>query len=123
MSKKIKKNKYAINSPGSKKIKEQEERIKIRLEARTEMLAEFTTILAWVLRADYHFGKKRIEQLIEAVYEMKSDTNMEQYGQELLKVEDMPSQLLDEVGLDINELISKLVEKHLNRVKEKVNEK
>ena len=102
-----------------KKIKEQEQRLKIRLEARTEMLAEFTTILAWVLRANYHFGKKRIEQLIEAVYEMKSDTNMEQYGQELLKVEDMPQQLLEEVGLDINELINKLVEKHLNRVKEK----
>lgn len=123
MAKKIKRNKFSINSPGSKKIKEQEERLKIRLEARTEMLAEFTTILAWVLRANYHFGKKRIEQLIEAVYEMKSDTNMERYGQELLKVEDMPSQLLDEVGLDINELISKLVEKHLVRVKEKVNEK
>ena len=123
MAKKIKKNKFGITSPGSKKIKEQEDRLKIRLEARTEMLAEFTTILAWVLRANYHFGKKRIEQLIEAVYEMKSDTNMEQYGQELLKVEDMPSQLLDEVGLDINELIGKLVEKHLNRVKEKVNER
>lgn len=123
MAKKVKKNKFSITSPGSKKIKEQEDRLKIRLEARTEMLAEFTTILAWVLRANYHFGKKRIEQLIEAVYEMKSDTNMEQYGQELLKVEDMPSQLLDEVGLDINELISKLVEKHLIRVKEKVNEK
>jgi len=123
MAKKIKKNKFAINSPGSKKIKEQEERLKIRLEARTEMLAEFTTILAWVLRANYRFGKKRIEQLIEAVYEMKSDTNMEQYGQELLKVEDMPSQLMDEVGLDINELINKLVEKHLIRVKEKANEK
>lgn len=123
MAKKIKKNKFTINSPGSKKIKEQEERLKIRLEARTEMLAEFTTILAWVLRANYRFGKKRIEQLIEAVYEMKSDTNMEQYGQELLKVEDMPSQLMDEVGLDINELINKLVEKHLIRVKEKANEK
>lgn len=118
MAKKIKKNKFGLSKPGSKKEQEYNYKMKVRLEARKEMLEEFTTVLAWVLRAKYNFGKKRIEQMIEDVYELKSDTTMKEHGQDLLSIEDIPPQLLEEVGLDIYKLIGRLAWKHIQRIEE-----
>lgn len=65
MVKKIKKNSFSLSKVGSKKEKKRaveqvaDEFIKIqRMEARGEMLTEFSLVLAWVLRANYGFGKK-----------------------------------------------------------------
>lgn len=88
------------------------------MEARESMLKEFTLILAWVLRANYGFGKKRIENVISEVFELMSDTKMKEYGQDLLSVEDINPQLKEEVGLDVFELINNLATKHFNRVKD-----
>ena len=64
MAKKIKKNKFSISKPGAKQIKEFEQRKQLELDARANMLAEFTVLLAWVLRANHGYGKKRIVDFI-----------------------------------------------------------
>lgn len=123
MGKKIKKNSFSLPKVGSKKEKKRaaeqvaDEFIKIqRMEARGEMLTEFSLVLAWVLRANYGFGKKRIEQILTEVFELMSDTKMKDYGQDLLSVEDINPQLKEEVGLDVFELINELATKHFNRI-------
>lgn len=123
MGKKIKKNSFGLPKVGSKKEKKRaaeqvaDEFIKNhRMEARENMLREFTLILAWVLRANHGFGKKRIEQILTEVFELMSDTKMKDYGQDLLSVEDINPQLKEEVGLDVFELINELATKHFNRI-------
>lgn len=123
MGKKIKKNSFSIPKVGSKKEKKKaaaqvaDEFIKIqRMEARGEMLTEFSLVLAWVLRANYGFGKKRITRVVSDVFELMSDTKMKDYGQDLLSIDDLNPQLKTEVKLDMLALIDKLAVKHFNRV-------
>ena len=59
MAKKVKKNKFSISKPGARQTKEFEQRKQLELDARANMLAEFTVLLAWVLRANHGYGKKR----------------------------------------------------------------
>lgn len=60
MSKKVKKDLFGL----TKKNKFTLEDIRVqRMEARAEMLTEFTLMLAWTLRANYGYGKKRIEEV------------------------------------------------------------
>lgn len=118
MAKKIKKNPFGLQKVGQKKIIADAIIKNNRMEARESMLKEFTLILAWVLRANYGFGKKRIENVISEVFELMSDTKMKEYGQDLLSVEDINPQLKEEVGLDVFELINNLATKHFNRVKD-----
>ena len=121
MVKKIKKNKFGLSKPGSKKIVKlaADEYIKMnRMEARKEMLTEFSLVLAWVLRTKYNFGKKRIESMLTEVYELMSDTKMAQHGQDLLSVDDINPQLIEEIGLDMDKLIGQLALKHVERVEE-----
>ena len=86
------------------------------MEARGEMLTEFSLVLAWVLRANYGFGKKRITRVVSEVFELMSDTKMKEYGQDLLSIKDINPQLKDEVKLDVLALIDDLAVKHFNRV-------
>lgn len=86
------------------------------MEARGEMLTEFSLVLAWVLRANYGFGKKRITRVVSEVFELMSDTKMKDYGQDLLRIKDINPQLKNEVKLDVLALIDKLAIKHFNRV-------
>ncbi len=123
MGKKIKKNSFNLPKVGSKKEKKRaaeqvaDEFIKIqRMEARGEMLTEFSLVLAWVLRANYGFGKKRITRVVSEVFELMSDTKMKDYGQDLLSIKDINPQLKNEVKLDVLALIDKLAIKHFNRV-------
>lgn len=123
MGKKIKKNSFGLPKVGSKKEKKKaaeqvaDEFIKIqRMEARGEMLTEFSLVLAWVLRANYRFGKKRITRVVSEVFELMSDTKMKDYGQDLLSVDDINPQLKNEVKLDMLVLIDELAIKHFNRV-------
>ena len=90
MAKKIKKNKFGISKPGSKQTRKVEEIKQVELDARANMLAEFTVLLAWVLRANHGWGKKRIVDFIGEVFELKSDTEMYRYGQELLPLGAIP---------------------------------
>lgn len=46
MAKKIKRNKFSISKPGAKQIKKFEQRKQLELDARANMLAEFTVLLA-----------------------------------------------------------------------------
>ena len=46
MAKKIKKNKFSLSKPGTKQTKEFEQRKQLELDARANMLAEFTVLLA-----------------------------------------------------------------------------
>lgn len=117
MAKKIKKNKYSISKPGAKQTKELEQRKQLELDARANMLAEFTVLLAWVLRANHGWGKKRIVDFIGEVFELKSDTEMYRYGQELIPLGAIPDQLKEEIGLDVLGLIDELAGKHIERVK------
>ena len=119
MAKKIKKNKFSISKPGTKQAKEFEQRKQLELDARANMLAEFTVLLAWVLRANHGWGKKRIVDFISEVFELKSDTEMYRYGQELIPLGAIPDQLKEEIGLDVLGLIDELAGKHMERVKEK----
>ena len=112
MGKKIKKNYFGLPKVGSKKEKKRaaeqvaDEFIKIqRMEARGEMLTEFSLVLAWVLRANYGFGKKRITRVVSEVFELMSDTKMKDYGQDLLSIKDINPQLKNEVKLDVLALI------------------
>lgn len=123
MGKKIKKNSFSLPKVGSKKEKKKaaeqvaDEFIKIqRMEARGEMLTEFSLVLAWVLRANYGFSKKRITRVVSEVFELMSDTKMKDYGQDLLSIKDINPQLKNEVKLDVLALIDKLAVKHFNRV-------
>jgi len=118
MVKKIKKNKFSISKPGTKQIKEFEQRKQLELDARANMLVEFTVLLAWVLRANHGWGKKRIVDFIGEVFELKSDTEMYRYGQELLPLGAIPDQLKEEINLDVLGLIDELAGKHIERVKE-----
>ena len=122
MGKKIKKNSFSLPKVGSKKEKKRaaeqvaDEFIKIqRMEAREEMLTEFSLVLAWVLRANYGFGKKRITRVVSEVFELMSDTKMKEYGQDLLSIDDINPQLKNEVKLDVLALIDDLAVKHFNR--------
>lgn len=117
MAKKIKKNKFGISKPGAKQTKEFEQRKQLELDARANMLAEFTVLLAWVLRANHGWGRKRIVDFIGEVFELKSDTEMYRYGQELLPLGAIPDQLKEEIGLDVLGLIDELAGKHMERVK------
>ena len=118
MAKKIKKNKFGLSKPGTKQIKEFEQRKQLELDARANMLAEFTVLLAWVLRANHGWGKKRIVDFIGEVFELKSDTEMYRYGQELIPLGAIPDQLKKEINLDVLGLIDELAGKHIERVKE-----
>lgn len=117
MAKKIKKNKFEISKPGSKQTRKVEEIKQVELDARANMLAEFTVLLAWVLRANHGWGKKRIVDFIGEVFELKSDTEMYRYGQELLPLGAIPDQLKKEINLDVLGLIDELAGKHIERVK------
>lgn len=117
MAKKIKKNKFGLSKPGAKQIKKVEEIKQVELDAIANMLAEFTVLLAWVLRANHGWGKKRIVDFIGEVFELKSDTEMYRYGQELIPLGAIPDQLKEEIGLDVLGLIDELAEKHIERVK------
>lgn len=86
------------------------------MEARGEMLTEFSLVLAWVLRANYGFGKKRITRVVSEVFELMSDAKMKEYGQDLLSIKDINPQLKNEVKLDVLALIDELAIKHFNRV-------
>lgn len=119
MAKKIKKNKFSISKPGAKQTKEFEQRKQLELDARANMLAEFTVLLAWVLRANHGWGKKRIVDFIGEVFELKSDTEMYRYGQELIPLGAIPDQLKKEINLDVLDLIDELAGQHMERVKEK----
>lgn len=119
MAKKIKKNKFGLSKPGSKQTRKVEEIKQVELDARANMLAEFTVLLAWVLRANHGYGKKRIVDFIGEIYELKSDTEMYRYGQELLPLGAIPDQLKEEIGLDVLGLIDELAGKHIERVKER----
>lgn len=121
MAKKIKNNPFGLSKVGQKKMAAEAIIKNHRMEARENMLREFTLILAWVLRANYGFGKKRIENTISDVFELMSDTKMKDYGQDLLSVDDINPQLIEEVGLDVFKLINELATKHFNRV-EKLKE-
>ena len=116
MAKKIKNNPFGLSKVGQKKMVAEAIIKNHRTEARENMLREFTLILAWVLRANHGFGKKRIEQILTEVFELMSDTKMKDYGQDLLSVEDINPQLKEEVGLDVFELINELATKHFNRI-------
>lgn len=118
MAKKIKNNPFSLSKVGQKKMAAELIIKNHRMEARENMLREFTLILAWVLRANYGFGKKRIENTISDVFELMSDTKMKDYGQDLLSVDDVNPQLKEEVGLDVFKLIDELATKHFNRVKD-----
>lgn len=119
MAKKIKKNKFGLSKPGAKQIKEFEQRKQLELDARANMLAELTVLVAWVLRANHGYGKKRIVDFIGEVFELKSDTEMYRYGQELIPLGAIPDQLKEEIGLDVLGLIDELAGKHIERVKER----
>ena len=114
MSKKVKKDLFGL----TKKNKFTLEDIRVqRMEARAEMLTEFTLILAWTLRANYGYGKKRIEEVITAVFDTMSDSKMGDYGQELFNLKDVNPQLIEEVDIDVKKLIDRLANKHFERVK------
>lgn len=123
MAKKIKKNKFGLSKPGAKQARKVEEIKQLELDARANMLAEFTVLLAWVLRANHGWGKKRIVDFIGEVFELKSDTEMYRYGQELIPLGAIPDQLKEEIGLDVLGLIDELAGKHIERVKEMKNER
>lgn len=109
MGKKIKKNSFGLPKVGSKKEKK-------KTVEQGEMLTEFSLVLAWVLRANYGFGKKRITRVVSEVFELMSDTKMKEYGQDLLSIDDINPQLKNEVKLDVLALIDDLAVKHFNRV-------
>lgn len=123
MAKKIKKNKFSISNPGAKQTKKVEEMKQLELDARANMLAELTVLVAWVLRANHGYGKKRIVDFIGEIYELKSDTEMYRYGQELIPLGAIPDQLKEEIGLDVLGLIDELAGKHIERVKGMKNER
>ena len=116
MAKKIKNNPFGLPKVGQKKMVAEAIIKNHRMEARENMLREFTLILAWVLRANHGFGKKRIEQILTEVFELMSDTKMKDYGQDLLSIKDINPQLKNEVKLDVLALIDELAVKHFNRV-------
>lgn len=120
MAKKIKNNPFGLSKVGKKKMAAELIIKNHRMEARESLLKEFTLLLAWVLRANHGFGKKRIEQILTEVFELMSDTKMKDYGQDLLSVDDINPQLIEEVGLDVFELINELATKHFNRVEKAV---
>ena len=122
MAKKIKKNKFGLSKPGIKQTKEFEQRKQLELDARANMLAEFTVLVAWVLRANHGYGKNRIVDFISEIFELKSDTEMYRYGQELIPLGAIPDQLKKEIDLDVLGLIDELAGRHIERVKEKRNE-
>lgn len=120
MVRKVKKNVFGLGKNGHKQDKRQFtlEDIRVqRMEARVEMLTEFTLMLAWTLRAKYGYGKKRIEEVITAVFETMSDSKMGDYGQELFQLKDVNPQLIEEVDIDVKKLIDSLAIKHFERVK------
>ena len=63
--------------------------------------------------------KKRIVDFIGEIYELKSDTEMYRYGQELIPLGAIPDQLKEEIGLDVLGLIDELAGKYIERVKER----
>lgn len=120
MVRKVKKNVFGLGKNGHNQDKRQFtlEDIRVqRMEARAEMLTEFTLMLAWTLRANYGYGKKRIEEVITAVFESMSDSKMGDYGQELFNLKDVNPQLIEEVDIDVKKLIDRLANKHFERVK------
>lgn len=120
MVRKAKKNLFRVGKQDNKQDKRQftlEDIHKQRMEARAEMLTEFTLMLAWTLRANYGYGKKRIEEVITAVFEAMSDSKMGDYGQELFQLKDVNPQLIKEVDIDVKKLIDRLANKHFERVK------
>lgn len=120
MVRKVKKNVFGVGKNGHKQDKNKFtlEDIRVqRMEARAEMLTEFTLMLAWTLRANYGYGKKRIEEVITAVFESMSDSKMGDYGQELFNLKDVNPQLIKEVDIDVKKLIDRLANKHFERVK------
>lgn len=116
MAKKIKNNPFGLSKVGQKKMVAEAIIKNHRMEARESLLKEFTLLLAWVLRANHGFGKKRIEQILTEVFELMSDTKMKDYGQDLLSIKDINPQLKNEVKLDVLALIDELAVKHFNRV-------
>ena len=114
MSKKVKKDLFGLTKKNKFTL---EDIRKQRMEARAEMLTEFTLMLAWTLRANYGYGKKRIEEVITAVFESMSDSKMGDYGQELFQLKDVNPQLIKEVDIDVKKLIDSLANKHFERVK------
>lgn len=120
MVRKAKKNLFRVGKQDNKQDKRQFtlEDIRIqRMEARAEMLTEFTLMLAWTLRANYGYGKKRIEEVIIDVFDTMSDSKMSDYGQELFQLKDVNPQLIKEVDIDVKKLIDRLANKHFERVK------
>lgn len=120
MVRKAKKNLFRVGKQDNKQDKRQftlEDIHKQRMEARVEMLTEFTLILAWTLRANYGYGKKRIEEVITSVFDTMSDSKMSDYGQELFQLKDVNPQLIKEVDIDVKKLIDRLANKHFERVK------
>ena len=121
MVRKVKKNLFKLGKQDNRQDKRQFtlEDIRVqRMEARAEMLTEFTLMLAWTLRANYGYGKKRIEQVITDVFDTMSDSKMSEYGQELFSLKDINPQLTEEVDIDMKKLIDRLALKHFNRVKD-----
>jgi hypothetical protein len=121
MVRKVKKNLFKLGKQDNRQDKRQFtlEDIRVqRMEARAEMLTEFTLMLAWTLRANYGYGKKRIEQVITDVFDTMSDSKMSEYGQELFSLKDINPQLIEEVDIDMKKLIDRLALKHFNRVKD-----
>lgn len=120
MVRKVKKNVFGLGKNGHKQDKRQftlEDIQRRRMEARAEMLTEFSLTLAWTLRANYGYGKKRIEQVITDVFDTMSDSKMCDYGQDLFKLSDINPQLIKEVDIDMKKLIDRLANKHFERVK------
>lgn len=114
MSKKVKKDLFGLTKKNKFTL---EDIHKQRMEVRAEMLTEFTLMLAWTLRANYGYGKKRIEEVITAVFDTMSDSKMGDYGQELFQLKDVNPQLIEEVDVDVKKLIDRLANKHFERVK------
>lgn len=114
MSKKVKKDLFGLTKKNKFTL---EDIHKQRMEARAEMLTEFTLMLAWTLRANYGYGKKRIVEAITAVFDTMSDSKMGDYGQELFQLKDINPQLIEEVDIDVKKLIDRLANKHFERVK------
>lgn len=82
-----------------------------QLDSKVNLLTNIILTLAWKLRNDEGYGKKRMAQFITEFFDTYSDVNVGG----LLTFEDIDKQLKEEIRLDILTLLVEQADKHKAR--------
>lgn len=82
-----------------------------QLDSKVNLLTNIILTLAWKLRNDEGYGKKRTTQFITELFDTYSDVNVGG----LLTFEDINNQLKKEIKLDVLTLLVEQADKHKTR--------